>query len=214
MNKTKPIRTSVSRQELDQELSSYLDAALELGATKAKAVDAGAVIIDDRVSFKCRTPPCAGYGSSAHCPPHAPKPAEMKELISKFEKAIIFSLEVPPEVIIRNRETAKERTEALLKVLKIVNKLESMAFYDGHHMAFGLTSGSCRHTLCAGAANCRLLEEGTCRFPLRSRTSPEAVGIDVYTTVASIGWDIYPIGSDTKANDIPKGNLVGIVFIR
>ncbi|MBE0616768.1 MAG: hypothetical protein IH608_02415, partial [Proteobacteria bacterium] len=47
-----------------------------------------------------------------------------------------------------------------------------------------------------------------------SRTSLEATGIDVYTTVTSVGWDIYPIGSDTKPDDIPKGNLVGLVVIR
>lgn len=41
----------------------------------------------------------------------------------------------------------------------------------------------------------------------------EAVGIDVYKLVAQLGWEIYPIGSDAKAEDIPKGTLAGIVIV-
>jgi hypothetical protein len=38
----------------------------------------------------------------------------------------------------------------------------------------------------------------------------EAVGIDVYKMVALAGWDIYPIGSGAKPQDVPKGTLAGI----
>ena len=41
----------------------------------------------------------------------------------------------------------------------------------------------------------------------------EAVGMDVYKMVASQGWEIYPIGSDAKPEDIPKGTLAGIVIV-
>ncbi|MBI5018308.1 MAG: DUF2284 domain-containing protein [Deltaproteobacteria bacterium] len=214
MAPTQPIRLNHSEEDVDRDLARYASHALALGATRAEAIAADRIVVDDRVSLKCNTPPCAGYGGCAHCPPHAMKPRELREHLAKYRKALIFSLEVQPEVITRNRATAQERTDALLKVLEIVNKVESQAFYDGHHLAFGLTAGSCRHTLCAKAEGCRLLNEKTCRFPLRSRTSLEATGIDVYTTVASLGWDIYPIGSDTRPEDIPKGNLVGLVVIR
>ncbi len=210
---TQPIRLNRSAEDVDRDLARYVDRALALGATRAEAIDTDAIVVDDRVALKCSTPPCAGYGGCAHCPPHTLKPTELRAHLAQYRKALLFSLEVPPEVITRNRATAKERTDALLKVLEIVNKVESLAFYDGHHLAFGLTAGSCRHTLCAKADGCRMLEERTCRFPLRSRTSLEAVGIDVYTTVTSRGWDIYPIGSDTRPEDIPKGNLVGLVMV-
>jgi hypothetical protein len=42
----------------------------------------------------------------------------------------------------------------------------------------------------------------------------EAVGIDVYKMVAQAGWDIYPIGSDEKPQDIPKGTLAGLVIVQ
>ena len=41
----------------------------------------------------------------------------------------------------------------------------------------------------------------------------EAVGIDVYKMVAQSGWDIYPIGSNAEAKDIPKGTLAGLIII-
>lgn len=53
-----------------------------------------------------------------------------------------------------------------------------------------------------------------CRFSLLARPSMEAVGIDVYKMVASAGWDIYPIGSGAKSEDIPKGVLAGIVIVQ
>ncbi len=42
----------------------------------------------------------------------------------------------------------------------------------------------------------------------------EAVGIDVYRMVVSAGWDIYPIGSNAKPDQIPHGTLAGIVIVR
>jgi methanogenic corrinoid protein MtbC1 len=42
----------------------------------------------------------------------------------------------------------------------------------------------------------------------------EAVGIDVYKMAAAAGWDIYPIGSDAKPEEIPKGTLAGIIIVQ
>ena len=41
----------------------------------------------------------------------------------------------------------------------------------------------------------------------------EAVGIDVFKMAALSGWDIYPIGSGAKPEDMPKGTLAGIVIV-
>jgi hypothetical protein len=32
--------------------------------------------------------------------------------------------------------------------------------------------------------------------------------------VAEAGWDIYPIGSNAKAENVPKGTLAGIVIVQ
>jgi len=41
----------------------------------------------------------------------------------------------------------------------------------------------------------------------------EAVGIDAYKLATSLGWDVYPIGSDCDPLDIPKGSLMGLVLV-
>jgi predicted metal-binding protein len=138
----------------------------------------------------------------------------LREHLKKYRFAIFFIKEVPPEVIVRDKATIKERVAAYQEVYKIVNDLESMAFYDGHYLTFGFGAGSCRHTFCGQMESCQAMEGRRCRFSLRSRPSMEAVGIDVYKMVAQAGWEIYPIGSDARPEDIPKGTFAGLLIVQ
>jgi predicted metal-binding protein len=169
--------------------------------------------VDERVTLKCQVPRCFGFGVCANCPPHTLKPAELREHLKRYKWAVFFTKNVPPGVIVRDKATIKERVAAYQEVFKMVNQLESMAFYDGHYLAFGFAAGSCRHTYCGQEEECQALKGQKCRFSLRSRPSMEAVGIDVYKMVSSAGWDIYPIGSDAVTEDIPHGTLAGIVIV-
>ncbi|MBW2368982.1 MAG: DUF2284 domain-containing protein, partial [Deltaproteobacteria bacterium] len=162
----------------------------------------------------CQIPRCFGYGAGAHCPPHTLRPEELREHLGKYQWAILFITDVPSSVIVRDKATIKERVSAFQNVFKIVSKLESMAFYDGHYLAFGFGAGSCRHTYCGREENCQALEGKKCRFSILARPSMEAVGIDVYKLVTSVGWDIYPIGSNANPQEIPKGTLAGIVIVQ
>jgi len=210
----KRITADMNEALLTDDLERYLEKTLELGATKARIVRADEIRVDDRVVLKCRIPRCFGYGAGAQCPPHTLKPAELREHLKNYNWAVFFIMDVPPEVIIRNRETIKERVAAYQRVYKIVSEVESAAFYDGHYLAFGFGAGSCRHTFCGQQKDCQALKGDRCRFPLLSRPSMEAVGIDVYKMVAQAGWDIYPIGSGAKPEDVPKGTLAGIVIVQ
>lgn len=212
--KAKKIRVDMGAAQLPQDLERYRKRALELGASKAKVVRASEIPVDERVTLKCQIPRCFGYGVGAHCPPHTLKPAELRDLLQKYSWAVLFTLEVPSKVIVRDKATIKERVAAYQLVYKIVTELESMAFYDGHYLAFGFGAGSCRHTFCGQEETCRAMQGDRCRFALRARPSMEAVGIDVYKMVASAGWDIYPIGSGAKPPDMPKGTLAGIVIVQ
>jgi predicted metal-binding protein len=201
-------------ERLQEDLERYRERALELGATQAKIVKAEDIPVDERVTLKCQIPRCFGYGVSAHCPPNTMNPAELRDLLKKYHWAVFFIKEVEPEVIVRDKATIKERVAAYQRVYKIVNEIESMAFYDGHYLAFGFGAGSCRHTFCGQQENCVAMEGKRCRFSLRSRPSMEAVGIDVYRMAAQAGWDIYPIGSGAKPQDMPKGTLAGIIIVQ
>ena len=211
-----PRRASVDmyQDELAADLRLYVQEALEGGAAHAAVVPAADIPVDDRVVLKCRIPRCFGYGVSANCPPHAPTPAEMRRELEGYEWAVLFSVDVEPPVIVRDKSTIVERIAAYQTVYDIVNSLESRAFYDGHYLAFGLGAGSCRHTFCSQAKDCAAVKGERCRFSLKSRPSLEAVGIDVYRMFARLGWEIYPAGSGMKADDLPCGSLAGMVVVQ
>ncbi|HOI96645.1 MAG TPA: DUF2284 domain-containing protein [Syntrophobacter fumaroxidans] len=208
------ITVDMNEGKLKEDLDRYRDRAVELGASRAIVVRAEAIPVDERVTLKCRIPRCFGYGASAHCPPNTLQPAELREILTRYKWAVFFTLDVPPEVIVRDKSTITERVEAYQLVFKIVSEVESAAFYNGHYLAFGFAAGSCRHTYCGRHEDCPAMQGRRCRFSLLARPSMEAVGIDVYKMVASAGWDIYPIGSGAKSEDIPKGVLAGIVIVQ
>jgi predicted metal-binding protein len=212
--KIRKIRLDPTEAEVQADLERYRDKVLEMGASHAAIIKADQIPVDDRVTLKCRVPRCFGYGVSANCPPNALKPAELRDHLANFQWAVFFTKDVAPEVIVRDRETIKERVAVYKDIYTIVSELESMAFYDGHYFAFGFGAGSCRHTFCGQEKTCLAMQGERCRFSLIARPSMEAVGIDVYRMVAAAGWDIYPIGSGAKPAMIPKGTLAGIVIVR
>lgn len=190
----------------------YVMLALRLGASAAFAVSAREVIVDDRVAFKCQVPKCFGYGTCANCPPHSPSPEETRRLVALYETAVVFRLDVPPAVIVRDRATIEERVAAYKKSGSIVSALESAAFYDGHYLAVGFGSGSCKSIYCHDV-DCAVLAGQKCRHNLVARPSMEAVGIDCFALAESLAWEIYPIGSSASADAIPAASLMGIVFV-
>ncbi|MDA8307958.1 MAG: DUF2284 domain-containing protein [Deltaproteobacteria bacterium] len=214
MGEAKKIRVDMHEGQLSTDLERYRQLALELGASKASIVKAEQIPVDERVQMKCQIPRCFGYGVGAQCPPNTMKAAELRELLAKYQWAVLFIKDIPAEVIVRDRATIKERVEAYQQLYSIVSEVESAAFHDGHYLAFGFAAGSCRHTFCGQLADCQAMKGDKCRFSLKSRPSMEAVGIDVYKMVALAGWDIFPIGSGDKAPNIPKGTLAGLVIVQ
>lgn len=214
MTTIKRITPDMNEAMLERNLAKYTEKALALGATRAKVVRVEDIPVDERIPLKCQIPRCFGYGAGAQCPPNTLKPAELREILKKYSWAVFFIKDVPAEVIVRDKATIKERVAAYQHLYKMVSDIESMAFYDGHYLAFGFAAGSCRHTFCGQQKDCQAMKGDKCRFSLLSRPSMEAVGIDVYRMVAEAGWDIYPIGSGAKPEDVPKGTLAGIVIVQ
>lgn len=202
-----------SETKLLQNLEKYRPYALKLGADEARVVDAKKIQVEEAVAFKCRVPQCFGYGNCAQCPPHAPKPAEIRQLLKGFSQGLLFIRRVNSALLKRDRND-KDRKAAFLKILDMVSKVESAAFYDGHYLSVGFGAGSCFSSLCDPKLGCQVLKGENCRFPLKARPSMEAVGMDVYRLIASSGWEIYPFGSHANPEDIPVANLAGLVLIK
>ena len=202
-----------NQANLPRDLEKYRRLALELGADDARVVEVSEIPVEDAIAFKCRVPRCYGYGFCAQCPPHAPKPAEIRQLLKGYGQALLFRRKVGSELLKRPRED-KERKAAFRSILEIVGRLESAAFYDGHYLAVGFSAGSCFSSICDPTLGCSVLKGEKCRFPLKARPSMEAVGIDVYRMIAESDWEIYPYGGDADPGEIPVANLVGLVLIQ
>ncbi|MBW1856443.1 MAG: DUF2284 domain-containing protein [Deltaproteobacteria bacterium] len=171
-------------------------------------------LIEDRVTVKCQVPRCPSFGLCTNCPPHTIEPARMRELITEYNRALFFSIDLPAENMTRDKEKTGKRLSVAENLYKIVSKIESMAFYDGLYMAFGLGAGSCLDVFCFEEKNCAALKEGgRCRYPLKARPSMEAVGIDVFKLMAHVGWDIYPIGVESQSEHTSKGTLAALVIL-
>jgi predicted metal-binding protein len=206
------VRLNIGESELKKDLERYCSFAIEQGASDAFFVAAKEVPIDDRVALKCCIPKCFGYATCANCPPYSLTPDETRKMASLYRYAVALKLDVLPGVIVRDRETIKERVESYKKVFDMVNLIESESFYDGYYLSVGFAAGSCKSTFCYNV-ECTVLKGEKCRLALRARPSMEAVGIDCYRLATERGWEILPIGSGAEADCVSHGTLMGIVFI-
>jgi predicted metal-binding protein len=145
-------------------------AAVELGAKKAKVVSPRRVVTAHWVRWKCCFG-CSGYQSCLMCPPYTPLPAETRQMLDQYKRAVLF-------------EAGRGQPK------KIAVALERKLFLKGFYKAFGLGAGSCN--LCKECA----FEEG-CRKPELARPSLEGCGIDVFATARRHGFTINVVRAET-----------------
>jgi len=103
------------------QLDDLLGRAIELGAEKAKVIDASSVAVEQWVSLKCRYG-CLFYDRDGYHPPYAPDPQVMRGVLSEYDKAILLS-----------GPKGKALTE-------VATRLEGEAYDAGYYKAFALTS--------------------------------------------------------------------------
>ena len=156
----------------------YLDLAKKSGAVWAKIIDPKNVVTAEWVRFKCQYG-CNRYGTCLTCPPYSPTPAETKEMLKHYSKALIMVYDIAEE---------KKEKEKRKKLRKDLAKLEREIFLDGYYKAFGMACGPCN--LCE---ECNL--SYPCKFEDIARPSMEACGIDVYSTLANVGYKLKVVKS-------------------
>ena len=196
-------------------LERYRALALELGASDAAVMPAGDVVVDERVRLKCLSPRCLRAGETPNCPPNAPDLDLVRKAFSRFSWAVLLKCDVGPiaDYAPGSGKTREEKRRVLSfhrQSGEVVYELERQAYKDGYHLAMGFGGGSCKDYLCQGMI-CQFLDSGRCRFPHRSRSSMEAMGIDVISLINKVGWQAYALTGDLE--NIPCAITVGIVFI-
>jgi predicted metal-binding protein len=135
------------------------------------------------------------------CPPNVISIRELREILSKYEHAVLIQMEMrmPAEVKVEIRKAndvaalykdprfldsyKKYFTPLKLKLHRIIHKIEARAFLQGYRFAVGFIAGSCKLCpKCVAVDSC-----GPCRNPFRARPSMEAMGIDAYQTAKNAG---------------------------
>jgi predicted metal-binding protein len=165
-----------TRRGLKQkDLGAFVDTALEMGADEVKVIRASTVICEAWVRIKCQFG-CGGYNKRLTCPPYTPTPAEMREVVACYKRAILIHADDNDIVN------------------KIIPHLEREIFFAGYFKAFGLGSGPCRL--------CKKCDTGSrCKHPYQARPSMEACGIDVFTTAHTNGMGIEVVRTRRQSGD-------------
>jgi len=171
--------------------------ARETGATAARPLPSGLVVLDERVRLKCEVPRCAGYGRYLTCPPHVMSVADFGRVLSRYRWCLLVQVEAKG---IDSTDKAAGRIDRTIlvqsndphrpfkrKLLEVVETVEAAAFKEGMRFAAGLVGGSC--VLCDKCVDNR--ETDPCRHPFRARPAMEAVGIDVFETASLAGLPIH-----------------------
>ncbi|MGZ5520423.1 MAG: DUF2284 domain-containing protein [Halobacteriota archaeon] len=192
----------------ETQFREFLKTAGELGATAGRVFDAKDVVVDERVRLKCCVPVCRNYGVSLMCPPNVMPLDEFRNVLARFEKALLIQIgyDVPDWMLARihaaddlatlyKDETYLKGWDETYLVAKntletIAERLEAAAFKKGFKYATAFSAGKC--TLCeacAGVGN-------RCRNPYKARPSMEAMGIDVGETARKAGLPFEEAASD------------------
>jgi predicted metal-binding protein len=150
--------------------------AREHGFGDFKWISGNAVQVHQWVRFKCMFG-CASYGQKATCPPAVPSVAECRELFNEYDHVLVIHVAAQLDDPNTRGEWSRERNAELLR-------LERAAFLAGHHKALLLFMDECQ--VCAECARTR----SECRDPKSARPCPEALGVDVFATVRSLGFPI------------------------
>lgn len=154
-----------------------VDAILQShGYTDYKWVDPKRIIVAQWVRMKCMFG-CGEYGHGGACPPNTPSVSECERFFGEYEDAIILHFE-------GRMDKPEDRHPWSAKINARLVKLERDVFLAGFERAFLLFMDSCGFCKdCTG-------NRETCEQPRMARPAPEAMAVDVYSTVRQFGFEI------------------------
>jgi len=146
------------------------------GFTDFRWIDPEKIVVSNWVRMKCMFG-CPGYGESAACPPNTLSVSECKEFFREYKDAVIFHFQ-------KKVDKPEDRHAFFAEVNANLLNVEREVFLSGYEKAFLLPCDSCN-----ACENCTGKRE-TCNEPKLARPAPEAMAMDVYTTVRKVGYPI------------------------
>ena len=141
-----------------------------------KWIDPKEVVVEQWIRMKCMFG-CSEYGKNATCPPNVPTISECERFFREYKKAIVFHFE-------KAFDNPDDRHQWTPEINKKLLALERETFLSGFQKAFLLFMDSCN--LCNNCTGKR----NECNKPKGARPTPEAMGVDLYTTMRKVGYPI------------------------
>lgn len=139
-------------------------------------IEASQIVTAQWVRMKCMFG-CGAYGKCAACPPSVPNVDECERFFSEYTHAVIFHFQ-------KLMENPQDRHAWSATVNARLVKLERDVFVAGYQKAFLLYMDGC--TLCKECPGVRT----ECKQPRSARPTPEAMAVDVFSTVRAVGYNI------------------------
>ena len=146
------------------------------GCADFKWIDPQKIIVAQWVRMKCMFG-CGEYGRGASCPPNTPSVNECERFFKEYSDAVILHFK-------GKVDEPEDRHGWSAKINMKLAKLEREVFLSGQERAFCLFMDSCN--ICETCTGSRQ----TCKEPRLSRPGPEAMAVDVYSTVRQFGFPI------------------------
>ncbi len=144
------------------------------GYTDFRWIDPKAILVAEWVRMKC-TFGCGEFGRNASCPPSVPPVEQCRNFFQEYTRGAVFHFEKAVDAPEDRHEWTRGVNTALLG-------LERSVFVAGYEKAFLLFMDSCG--MCNKCAGTR----GECYNPRSARPTPEAMAVDVFSTVRKIGY--------------------------
>lgn len=164
------------REELEKKFRDH-------GFHDFKWADPQRFVVAEWVRLKCRFG-CPEYGRTAVCPPAVPSVEDCRRFFREYRRAAVFHFE-------KKVKAPRDRFAWTRRVNGRLLALEREVFLDGWEKAFLLFLDSCNFCRkCSGRRE-------TCKLPKSARPTPEAMAVDVFTTVRRLGFPIRVL-SDTS----------------
>ncbi|MFC1515280.1 DUF2284 domain-containing protein [Thermodesulfobacteriota bacterium] len=141
-----------------------------------KWIDPKKIVVSQWVRMKCMFG-CGEYGNNASCPPNVPSVPECENFFQDYSMAVILRFG-------KKVDKPEDRHNWSKKINMKLLKLEREVFLSGYERAFLLFMDSC--DICPDCTG----ERGTCKEPRSARPSPEAMAVDVFSTVRQYDFPI------------------------
>lgn len=153
--------------------------------TDYKWINPHDIVTAQWVRIKCMYG-CGDYGKIATCPPNVPTVSECRRFFDEYEHSVLFRFE-------KKVDKPEDRFQWTREINLSLIDLERDVFLLNYPKAFVLVIDSC--TLCKECVS----DRSECKNSKLSRPTPEAMAIDVYSTVQKYNYPIHVLEDYTES---------------